>query len=162
MAPEGPKSGLLVIVELGADWPALAVADATATVRRVVVELEGEGPAAFAARVVSVARSLMPEVARLDLAILAVNERADETQRRARRAIGRALLYPRSRRGAELLVTATDEPSDRLRDALLALAGELGAVNGAPERVTVCFGARPEPPPISSPAAMLEAVERVA
>jgi hypothetical protein len=152
---------MLVIVELGADWPAQLVRDAACTSRRVVVELEGEGPAAFAARVVSVAASLMPHAVPLDLAVLAVNERADDAQRRARRAIGRALLFPRSRRGARLLVSATPEPTDRLRAALLALAGELGAINGAPQRVTVCFGGRPEAP-ISSPDAVLEAVERVA
>jgi hypothetical protein len=55
MPSEGALSGLLVVVELGAAWPGWVVEGSAHTTRRVVVELEGEGPLAFAARVIAVA-----------------------------------------------------------------------------------------------------------
>jgi hypothetical protein len=150
MPSEGALSGLLIVVELGASWPGWLVEGSAHTTRRVVVELEGEGPLAFSARVVAVAASLMPKGVPLDLAVLACNERADDVQRRARRQLGRALLYARGRKKTELVVTATREPSERLRDALQALGGELDAVQGSRERLKVCFG-RPDVVPASAP-----------
>jgi hypothetical protein len=141
---------LLIVVELGASWPGWLFEGSAHTTRRVVVELEGEGPLAFAARVVAVAASLMPKGVPLDLAVLACNERADDVQRRARRQLGRALLYARGRKKTELVVTATREPSERLREALLSLEGELDAVHGSRQRLRVCFG-RPDVVPASSP-----------
>lgn len=140
MPSEGALSGLLVVVELGAAWPGWLVEGSAHTTRRVVVELEGEGPLAFAARVIAVAASLMPKGVPLDLAVLACNERADDVQRRARRQLGRALLYARGRKKTRLVLSATREPNERLRDALLALDGELDAVQGSRERLRVCFG----------------------
>jgi hypothetical protein len=150
MPSEGALSGLLVVVELGAAWPGWLVEGSAHTTRRVVVELEGEGPLAFATRVIAVAASLMPKSVPLDLAVLACNERADEVQRRARRQLGRALLYTRGRKKTELVVAATREPGDRLREALLSLEGELDAVHGSRQRLRVCFG-NPDVVPSSSP-----------
>jgi len=141
---------LLVIVELGAAWPGWLVAGSGHTSRRVLSELEGEGPSAFAARVIAAAAGLMPRGVRLDLAVLAVNERADETQMRARRELARALLYPRNRRGARLSVTATATPGDRLHFALFSLESSLDAVKGSRERLSFYFGERAAAP-VSSP-----------
>lgn len=145
-----PSSGLLVIVELGASWPAWLVEGSGHTTRRVLAEHEGEGPSAFAARVLAAAAGLMPRGVRLDLAVLAVNERADETQMRARRELARALLYPRNRRGARLSVTATASPSERLHFALFSLETGLDAIKGSRERLSVYFGERAAAP-VSSP-----------
>jgi hypothetical protein len=149
MPSEGALSGLLVMVELGASWPGWLVEGSAHTTRRVVVELEGEGPLAFAARVVAVAASLMPKGVPIDLAVLACNERADDVQRRARRQLGRALLYARGRKKTRLVVAATPEPSERLRESLLSLDAELDAVQGASARLRVCFGR--DAAPVSSP-----------
>jgi len=145
-----PASGLLVIVELGAAWPGWLVEGSAHTARRVLSELEGEGPSAFAARVVAAAAGLMPRGVRLDLAVLAVNERADETQMRARRELVRALLYSKNRRGARLSVTATATPGERLHLALFGLENELEAFKGSRDRVSVYFGERMAEP-VSSP-----------
>jgi len=145
-----PSSGLLVIVELGAAWPSWLVEGSAHTTRRVLAELEGEGPSAFAARVVAAAAGLMPRGVRLDLAVLAVNERADETQMRARRELVRALLYPRNRRGARLAVTATAAPGERLHLALFGLETGIDAIKGLRDRISIYFGERVAEP-VSSP-----------
>jgi hypothetical protein len=139
MPTEVVPSGLLVIVELGAAYPRALVESRPHTARRVVAELEGEGPAAFAARTVAAAASLFPGTP-IDHAVLAVNERADETQCRARRQIGRAVLYPRARTGATLSVGAVELPTKRLRAVLEGLVTELGAARGASSRVSLYFG----------------------
>ena len=142
--------GLLVIVELGAAWPGYLVEESAHAKRRVLCELEGEGPAAFAARAIRAASTLMPRGVRLDLSVLAVNERADEAQMCARRELARALLYPRDRRRARLSIVATATPGERLRDALLSLEQGLDAVKGARDRVSISFGGR-SAEPVSSP-----------
>jgi hypothetical protein len=150
MPSEGALSGLLVVVELGASWPGWLVEGSAHTTRRVVVELEGEGPLAFATRAIAVAATLMPKGVPLDLAVLACNERADEVQRRARRQLGRALLYTRGRKKTELVLTATREPGERLREAMSSLEEELHPAHASPRRSRVCFG-RPDLAPVSSP-----------
>jgi hypothetical protein len=142
--------GLLVIVELGAAWPGSLVEGSTHAKRRVLCELEGEGPSAFAARAIRAASTLMPRGVRLDHSVLAVNERADEAQMCARRELARALLYPRDRRRARLSIVATPTAGERLRGALLSLAQGVGAVKGARDRLGISFGGRAEEP-VSSP-----------
>jgi len=145
-----PSSGLLVIVELGAAWPNWLVEGSAHGTRRVLAELEGEGPASFAARVLSVAAGLMPRGVRLDLAVLAVNERADETQMRARRELVRALLYSKNRRSTRLSVTATAAPGERLHLALFGLETGIDAIKGLSDRISIYFGERMAEP-VSSP-----------
>jgi hypothetical protein len=150
MPSEGALSGLLVVVELGASWPGWLVEGSAHTTRRVVVELEGEGPLAFATRAIAVAATLMPKGVPLDLAVLACNERADDVQRRARRQLGRALLHTRGRKRTELVLTATPAPSDRLRDAMSSLEEELHPAHTSRRRSRVCYG-RPDAALGSSP-----------
>jgi hypothetical protein len=155
------ETGLFVIVELGASWPGWLVEGASHGTRRVLSELEGEGPTAFAARVIAAAATLMPRGVRLDLSVLALNERGDEAQMRARRELVRALVYPRDRRRSRVLLAVPARASERLRDALGALASGLGAVKGARERVRVCIEERASDP-VSSPGALVLGDARVA
>ena len=117
-------AGLLVLLELGATWPRALVETSVHGSKRVLVELEGEGPEAFAERVAAVAGSLFPRGVLLELVVLACNERADAPAIAARRAILKALL---SRRSLPRVVFACgDEPRESFRQSLATLADELG------------------------------------
>ena len=71
--PKGLKgNGLLVVVELGGEWPGLMQADASA--RRVVTQHEGETPSAFADRVAASLDSLFGRGIKLTTVALAVTD----------------------------------------------------------------------------------------
>ena len=133
-----PLPGCLVIVELGAEWPDAAVRESGLYPRRVVAEVEGEGPTAFAARVAAVTARLFPPGVTLSRVVVACNERSDVAAMGARRAAARELLSSSRPRSLEILFAASERTQGRLRHALSALAADLSLPSGAP--VSVRFG----------------------
>ena len=123
-------SGVLIVVELGADWPSFtqALKPAVAAGRRVLAQEEGESPALFGSRVAEQLDTLFARGVPLATAVIACNERLDDAARGARAELARSVMgvMARERAGA-LLLSASDTNSDRLRQALSSLAAELGA-----------------------------------
>ena len=122
----------LVIVELGAAWPAALVGADARTGCRVLAEVEGEGPLAFAARVEDFTLQAFPRGTELELAVVACNQRADETAEVARRAMAGCLL-PQIARAGSLFFSAADSASDRFRRRLTDLVADFersGALHG--------------------------------
>jgi hypothetical protein len=133
--PSPAPSGLLVIVELGGDWPQLAVGRAAtadgATAdgpRRVIVQAEGEGPAEFADRVANSLDGLFERGIKLDTVALACNERLDEAAEQARCKLARLALGRMAiakHMSGHVFLTAPPRSSGRIRHALSALARSL-------------------------------------
>jgi hypothetical protein len=118
---QAPESGaLLVLVELGSEWPRLTAPSAP---RRVVAQQEGEAPAAFAERVASALDGLFGRGVRMETVILACNERLDPSADEARRRlIGLALGQMAAHRSGRALLSAPPRSAGRLRHALVSLA----------------------------------------
>ena len=120
------SSGLLMVVELGAEWPSTSQAELVAAGRRVFAQEESEAPAAFAARVGEQLDGLFARGVALGSALIACSERLDEPARSARAELARVVAGALARgTGGLLLLTATDRNEGRSRAALLALQGEL-------------------------------------
>jgi hypothetical protein len=138
-------SGVLVIMELGAEWPAwtrTGVEVASRGGRRVLSQEEGESPDMFAERVAEHLGSLFAKRVELERAVLACNERTDDRAMRARGKLGSALAGAlSSRRGWQLLFTASGR-TGRVRHALSDLATSLAASfsGAAVSSVGVRFG----------------------
>jgi hypothetical protein len=132
------RPGLLVALEIGAEWPARAVAARGDAVRRVVSQNEGETPEAFAARLGALAGGLFASDVALRGAIFACNERTDSSASLARRA-GAALVLERLGPLGTLVFAAGERAGGRLRHALSALAIDLAPEASA--TVTVHFDA---------------------
>ena len=149
------RPGLLVAVELGAEWPARALTERPDAVRRVIAQSDGETPEAFAARLGALAgRLFSPEVALRD-AVVACNERTDPAAFVARRAVA-ALLLERLGPKGTFVFAAGARAGGRLRHALTMLAIDLAPEASA--NVTVHFdGERTDADPASE-----RAVARVA
>jgi hypothetical protein len=105
---------------------------------RVLSELEGEGPLAFAARVEDFIGRAFPRSAELELAVVACNQRADETAEVARRALAESVLGRVAKSGA-FHFSASDAVSDRFRRRLLDLTAEFARAGGADGRVQASF-----------------------
>jgi hypothetical protein len=117
-------SGLLVVVELGGEWPGLMQADASA--RRVVTQHEGETPSAFADRVAASLDSLFGRGIKLTTVALACNERIDPVADAARRKFGSLVLGTMAKhKEGRFYFTASPLSSGRLHHALSALARAL-------------------------------------
>jgi hypothetical protein len=115
------ETGLLVVVELGAEWPGLMQADTSA--RRVLAQDEGEPPTQFAERVASCLDGLFGRGIGLATVALACNERVDDLAASARRRLcGLTLGALAQRKGGKLYLTASARSSGRLRHALSGLA----------------------------------------
>jgi hypothetical protein len=138
MAQRSLHKTSLVVVELGASWPA-AVTTAEIGVCRVLAEVEGEGPLAFAARVEDFAGSAFPRGTQVTLALVACNQRADETAEAARRAMAECLLLRLAPAGV-LSFAASDDATDRFRRRLFDLVADLGKSSAADGRVRALFG----------------------
>lgn len=139
MPSESASTGLLVMLELGAVWPAWLVDNYPTALRRVLVQLEGEAPAHFAARAGAMAGSLFPRSAPLGLALLSCNLRSDEVASNARRELGRVLLARAARPGARLMLCTAEHASERSKRALVQVATELDRGRGLEARVSVRF-----------------------
>ena len=126
------SAGLLIVVELGAEWPSAAQAElswvALGGARRVFAQEQSESPAAFAARVGAQLDGLFARGASLCGAVIACNERLDEAAKRARAELGRAAAGAMARgTGGPLLLSAWDRNQGRSRGALGVLESELRA-----------------------------------
>jgi hypothetical protein len=134
MLRKNVKSGVLVVVELGAEWPAWV--SELSGFRRVLTQEEGEAPEAFAARARRTERSLFPRgVAKKTLALLC-NERTDQAAMTSRLAVVSHVLGGKDG-AAQAFLAATPRSSGRLRSALSNAATELDQAHGG--RVAVRF-----------------------
>ena len=136
------RMGLLIAVELGAEWPE-GLTERAGAVRRVVAQTEGETPEAFAVRIGSVAGRLFPPRVEIRDAVVACNERTDPAASIARRTIGSALLERMGPRGT-LVLAAGPRAGGRLRHSISALAIDLAPEASA--NVTVHFDAEQDRP----------------
>jgi hypothetical protein len=130
------QKGLLIAVELGADWPEAVPIEKNAAVRRVIAQEDGETPEAFAARLATLARRIFQPGVELGDAVVACNERTDPAASVARRSMGATLLERMAPSGTFVL-TASARAGGRLRHALSALAIDLAPEASA--TVTVHF-----------------------
>jgi hypothetical protein len=138
MRPSKKRTGLLITVELGADWPEAVSVAGNGAVRRVVAQEEGETPEAFAGRLGKLAGRLFHPGVELRDAVVACNERTDPAAAIARRSIGATLLERMGPSGT-FVFAAGARAGGRLRHALSALAIDLAPEASA--TVTVHFGA---------------------
>jgi hypothetical protein len=129
---------MLVALELGAEWPEGAVKERAGVLRRVVVQLEGEAPEAYAVRLGALAGKLFASGVELRDVVVACNERTDPGATVARRTLA-ALLLERLGPSGQFVFAASSRASGRLRHALSALAIDSGSHASA--SVTVHFGA---------------------
>lgn len=127
----------LVVVELGAAWPASLTVGTGGC--RVIAETEGEGPLGFAARIDDFVVQAFPRTVAVSRAVVACNLRADQTAEAARRAVAESLLGRLGPRGT-LIFTASGTASDRFRRRLLDLVSELAATGARADRVHIRFG----------------------
>lgn len=136
-------SGLLVIVELGGEWPSVARAsDGTEPVRRVLSQAEGESPAQFTERVASSVDGLFGRGIKLCAVSLACNERLDDAADAARRMLCSVALGAMAKHKAgRFYLTAAARSSGRLHHALSSLAQGLSEEwESAGLEVSVEFG----------------------
>lgn len=114
-------SGLLILVELGAEWPEIAI-DQPAP-RRVLSQLDGETPAQFATRIGGLLEGLFGRGVALGTVALACNERLDAAAETARRKIcGLALGAMAKQKNGKVCLTASERSSARLRQGLTTLS----------------------------------------
>jgi hypothetical protein len=120
-APQATR-GVLVAVELGGEWPNVAF---DGQQRRVLVQLEGEAPLAFAERVTSGLAALFERGVELHTLALACNERLDAAADEARRnLLGMSLGSMAHRRRGEVVLSAAPRSRARLGTYLEALAAD--------------------------------------
>ncbi len=145
MTKRKSSGGVLIVVELGAEWPSLAEIRDPAGGRCVLAQEEGESPSGFAARVGEQLDGLFARGVPLTTAVVACNERLDESARRARSELARSAMGVMAKqRSGSLLLSASERSSGRLRHALSLLAAELGGEWQRAEVVaTVRFGDEP-------------------
>ncbi len=107
--------GLLIIVELGAEWPELELGGAP-KIRRVLAQDDLESPAAFALRVGEQLNGVFVRGAALGSVIVACSERLDEHAQGARAELARAAANALAgARGGRLLLSAADRNDGRSR-----------------------------------------------
>jgi hypothetical protein len=149
-AQTAPSGGLLIAVELGAQWPLIT---AEAGARRVLAQLEGELPGAFADRVGQCLDGLFGRGVPLTTLALACNERTDPSVEDARRKLaGLALGSMAKHKSGRVLLTASPRSSGRLRHALSALAqGLFEEWRTAGLQVSVDFGDEAQATAASAP-----------
>jgi len=127
MTKRKSSGGVLIVVELGAEWPALAEIREPAGGRRVLAQEEGESPSGFVARVGEQLDGLFARGLPMTTAVVACNERLDESAQRARSELARTAMGAMAKqRSGSLLLAASERSSGRLRHALSSLAAELG------------------------------------
>lgn len=148
-------SGLLVVVELGGEWPGVARAsDGSDLVRRVLSQAEGETPAQFTERVTSALDTLFGRGVKLSTVSLACNERLDDAADGARRMLCSAALGAMAKhKSGRFYLTAAARSSGRLRHALSSLTQGLSDEwESAGLEVSVEFGAESQSSVNASPA----------
>lgn len=120
------SAGLLIVVELGAEWPTGPLPNAWP--RRIVAQAESESPARFALRVSEYSSDLLARGLSMEQVIIACSERLDEQAQIARGELARsAALSLGQTRGSAVLLFACDRNAGRSRAALSAFVAELNA-----------------------------------
>ena len=127
MQKQMSSEGLLIVVELGAEWPSLSGAEAArVSSRRVLAQDETETPAAFAVRVGEQLGALFARGMALGSAVLACSERIDVAALSARAEVARVAAGVLARaRGGSVSLVASDRNEGRSRAPLTALREEL-------------------------------------
>lgn len=143
--------GVLIAVELGAEFPILGGADGS--LRRVLAQKEGESPSAFADRVANALDGLFGRGLRLGQLALACNERIDDAAMGARRKLAGLVLGAMAKHQAgKVFLTSPANGSGRLRHALSALAqGLFEEWRTAGLEVSVDFGDESRSVPSAAP-----------
>lgn len=140
LAPSLSTGGVLILVELGGEWPSPLSSDGS--LRRVLAQNEGETPAVFADRVANSLDGLFGKGVRLETVTLACNERLDPAADTARRKIlGLALGSMAKHKAGRAYLAASARSGGRLRHGLCALAqGLFDEWRTAGLEVSVDFG----------------------
>ena len=119
--------GLLIVVELGAEWPTSEIEGARSTkARRVLVQDETESPAAFALRVAEQLSSSFPSGVALACAVVACSERIDAHAQGGRTELARTVASALGRAGGgSLSFVACDRNDARSKPILSTLLAEV-------------------------------------
>ena len=120
------SEGLLIVMELGAEWPASEIETArNAKAKRVLAQDETESPAAFAARVSEQLGSPFPSGVVLGSVVVACSERIDESAQSGRAELVRIVANALARaRGGSLTFVACDRNSARSKSTFSSLSAE--------------------------------------
>ncbi|MEI9948062.1 MAG: hypothetical protein WDO74_03555 [Pseudomonadota bacterium] len=121
------SEGLLIVVELGAEWPTLEIeASRNAKARRVLAQDETESPAAFALRVSEQLSSSFPSGVTLGSVLVACSERIDAQAQAGRAELARSVASSLGRAGGgSLSFVACDRNDARSKPAFSTLLGEV-------------------------------------
>jgi hypothetical protein len=120
LAGSSGSLGVLVVVELGSEWPVLREDGA---VRRVLAQTEGEAPGTFVERVAKSLDSLFGRGVVLSTVAIACNERVDEAADGARRKLaGLSLGAMAKNKAGKVYLAGSPRSGGRLRHSLAALA----------------------------------------
>jgi hypothetical protein len=119
--------GLLIVVELGAEWPTSEIeASRNAKARRVLAQDETESPAAFAVRVAEQLSSSFPSGVTLASVVVACSERIDEHAQGGRAELARVAASALGRAaGGSLSFVASDRNDARSKPAFSKLLAEV-------------------------------------
>jgi hypothetical protein len=128
MQKQVSSNGLLIVVELGAEWPSALQAELAVPARRVFAQEESESCAAFARRVGEQLDGLFARGVALGSAFIVCSERTDDAARAARSELARAAAGALARgTGGHLQLIASDRNEGRSRAPLTTLARELAS-----------------------------------
>jgi hypothetical protein len=127
MKKQEARAGVLVVMELGSEWPAwLSQCCHGVSTRRVTVQEETETLARFCERVAERIDTILAEGAALDLAVLACNERADARATSARQNVVETMASALGcRGGGRVVLTASERSNGRVRRALCSFADDI-------------------------------------
>lgn len=144
----GISESVLVVVEDGAEWPAWLKSLEAGAGPMLYHQGEGEPLAEFSERVNAQLATLTGRDRTVEMAVIASNERCDDTALDTRRSIASAILsFMAHHGGGRLLFTESLRQGGRSRAALSALASDLaGDWEGAGVTVSVRFGDPSRPP----------------
>ena len=119
--------GLLIVVELGAEWPASEIEAArSAKARRVLAQDETESPAAFALRVAEQLSSSFASGVALGSAVVACSERIDAHAQGGRVELARTLAGALKRAGGgSLLFVVSDRNEARSKPVFSTLLADV-------------------------------------
>jgi|KBSMisStandDraft_5_1062788.scaffolds.fasta_scaffold384437_1 hypothetical protein len=121
------SEGLLIVVELGAEWPVSEIeALRNAKARCVLAQDETESPAGFALRVAEQLSSSFPSGVVLGSVVVACSERIDVHAQGGRAELARTVAGALARAGGgSLSFVACDRNDARTKPALSTLLGEI-------------------------------------
>src|SRR6478736_66402 len=121
------SEGLLIVVELGAEWPALEIEAArNAKAKRVLAQDETESPTAFAARVAQQLGSSFPSGVALSSVVVACSERIDAHAQSGRAELVRTTAGALARSGGgSLTLVAWDRNDARSKPMFSTLLSDV-------------------------------------